>query len=88
MAFGIFIKLYEPNHIISIGNGRILYYRHKGDKECPFAKDKDKGEKGCPFMKEHEKNHKCPCMKDKEKDQKPCPCMKETLPVKPQVEEK
>lgn len=36
MAFGIFIKLYEPNHIISIGNGRILYYHHKGDKECDF----------------------------------------------------
>ena len=24
----------------------------------------------------------------KDKDEKPCPCMKETLPVKPQLEEK
>ena len=39
MAFGIFIKLYEPNHIISIGNGKILFYHQKGKEKCRFENE-------------------------------------------------
>lgn len=62
-------------------------FKGKG-KTCPFMKDGDKAHKGCPCMKGKDKAEKaCPCMKD-DKDGKNCPCKKETLPVKPQLEEK
>jgi len=39
MAFGIFIKLYTSDHIISIGNGRMLYYHYIGKSPCPFENE-------------------------------------------------
>ena len=47
----------------------------KNHKEWHFKKG-NKGQKECPFMKDGAKKHK------------DCPCLKETLPVKPQAEEK
>lgn len=39
MAFGIFIKLYTSDHIISIGNGKMLYYHYEGESPCPFENE-------------------------------------------------
>ena len=39
MAFGIFIKLYTSDHIISIGNGKMLYYDYTGKSLCPFENE-------------------------------------------------